>query len=58
LAGKQFYLLALAEPQLVSNFEISGAPASGTITIYGEMSHSLRAQKRGLRSPKTSRWTR
>jgi hypothetical protein len=34
LAGKQHYLLALAEPELVSNFSVSSRPADGNISIY------------------------
>jgi hypothetical protein len=34
LAGKQHYLLQFAEPQLVTNFELSTKTASGTITLY------------------------
>jgi hypothetical protein len=34
LAGKQHYLLALAEPELVSNFSVSSRPADGTISIF------------------------
>lgn len=35
MAGKQHYLLALPEPEVVSNFSISARPAEGTVTIYG-----------------------
>lgn len=34
LAGKQHYLLQFAEPQLVTNFELSTKSATGTISIY------------------------
>ena len=34
LAGKQHYLLQFAEPQLVTNFELSTKIASGTISLY------------------------
>jgi hypothetical protein len=34
LAGKQHYLLALAEPELVSNFSVSARQADGTVTLY------------------------
>ena len=34
LAGKQHYLLALAEPELVSNFSVSARPSDGTISIF------------------------
>jgi len=34
LAGKQYYLLALASPELVSNFSVSAKPADGNISIY------------------------
>ncbi len=34
LAGKQHYLIALAEPELVSNFSVSARPADGTVSIY------------------------
>lgn len=34
MAGKQFYLLALPEPAVVTNFAISARPAAGTFTIY------------------------
>jgi len=35
MAGKQHYLLALPEPEVVSNFSVSAKPAEGTVTIYG-----------------------
>jgi hypothetical protein len=34
LAGKQHYLLQFAEPQLVTNFELSTKTASGTVSLY------------------------
>lgn len=34
MAGKQHYLVSLAEPQLLTNFSISARAAEGTITIY------------------------
>lgn len=34
LAGKQHYLIALAEPELVSNFSVSAKPADGTVSLY------------------------
>jgi len=34
LAGKHQYLLALAEPELISNFSVSAKPAEGTVTLY------------------------
>jgi hypothetical protein len=34
LAGKQHYLLQFAEPQLISNFELSTKTASGTVSLY------------------------
>ena len=34
LAGKQHYLLALPEPELVSNFSVSSKPTEGTVTLY------------------------
>ncbi len=34
LTGKQDYLLALPEPSLVNDFEISARSASGTVTLY------------------------
>ncbi len=34
LAGKQHYLLALSEPELVSNFSVSSRPSEGNISIY------------------------
>lgn len=34
MAGKQHYLLALAEPQLLTNFAVSTRPAAGTVTLY------------------------
>jgi hypothetical protein len=34
LAGKQHYLLQFAEPQLITNFELSTKTASGTISLY------------------------
>src|SRR5882757_1530201 len=34
LAGKQHYLLALAEPELVSNFSVSAKPSEGTVSLF------------------------
>ena len=34
LAGKQYYLVALAEPELVSNFSVSARPADGTVSLF------------------------
>jgi hypothetical protein len=34
LAGKQYYLLALSNPELVSNFAVSARPAEGTVSLY------------------------
>jgi len=34
LAGKQHYLLALSEPELVSNFSFSARQADGTVSLY------------------------
>lgn len=34
LTGKQYYLLALPEPELVNNFMISARNATGTVTLY------------------------
>jgi hypothetical protein len=34
LAGKQHYLLALSEPELVSNFALTARPSDGTVSIY------------------------
>jgi hypothetical protein len=34
LTGKQDYLLALPEPQLVNNFSVSARSATGTVTLY------------------------
>jgi hypothetical protein len=34
LAGKQHYLIALPEPELLSNFSISTRPSAGTVSIY------------------------
>ena len=33
-AGKQSYLIALPEPEMLSNFSVSSRPAAGTISIY------------------------
>jgi len=33
-AGKQSYLIALPEPELISNFSVSSRPAAGTLSIY------------------------
>src|SRR4051812_8960820 len=33
LAGKQHYLLALSEPELVSNFAVSSRASDGTVSI-------------------------
>ena len=34
VAGKQSYLIALPEPELISNFSVSSRPAAGTLSIY------------------------
>jgi hypothetical protein len=34
LAGKQYYLIALASPELVSNFSVSAKPAEGTVSLF------------------------
>ena len=34
MAGKQSYLLALPEPEMISNFALSSRPAAGTVSIY------------------------
>ena len=34
MAGKQSYLIALPEPEMISNFSVSSRPAAGTISIY------------------------
>ena len=34
LAGKQHYLVALAEPELISNFSVLARAAEGTISLY------------------------
>ncbi len=34
MAGTQHYLLALSEPEVVTNFSVSTRPTSGTVTIY------------------------
>ena len=34
MAGKQSYLIALPEPELISNFSVSSRPAAGTVSIY------------------------
>ncbi len=34
LAGKQYYLIALSEPELVSNFSLSAKAADGTLSLY------------------------
>ncbi|MCE9608993.1 MAG: hypothetical protein K8R23_02075 [Chthoniobacter sp.] len=33
-AGKQNYLIALPEPEMISNFSVSSRPAEGTISIF------------------------
>jgi len=33
-AGKQSYLIALPEPELISNFSVSSRPAAGSLSIY------------------------
>ena len=33
-AGKQSYLIALPEPEMLSNFSVSSRPAAGTISLY------------------------
>jgi len=35
LAGKQHYLMALPEPEVVTNFALSTKSTGGTVTIYG-----------------------
>jgi hypothetical protein len=34
VAGKQHYMLALPEPEVITNFAISGQGSKGTVTIY------------------------
>src|SRR3954469_20702419 len=34
LSGKQYYLLAFPQAELVTNFELSGRSANGTIALY------------------------
>jgi hypothetical protein len=34
MAGTQHYLLALSEPELLTNFSLSTRPTAGTVTIY------------------------
>ena len=34
LPGKQHYLLALPEPEFISNFSMSTQPSAGTVTLY------------------------
>jgi len=34
LPGKQHYLVALPEPEFISNFSLSSQPSSGTVTLY------------------------
>ena len=34
MAGKQNYLVALSEPELLANFSLSARPAKGTVTLY------------------------
>ncbi len=34
MAGKQSYLIALPEPEMLSNFSVSSRPAAGTVSIY------------------------
>ncbi len=35
MAEKQYYLLSLAKPELITNFALSAKAASGTISLYG-----------------------
>jgi hypothetical protein len=35
LAGKQHYLLALPEPEVITNFSVSTRSAAGKVTLYG-----------------------
>jgi len=35
LAGKQYHLVSLAHPELVTNFSLSTRPATGTVSLYG-----------------------
>ncbi len=34
LAGKQYYMLQLAEPQMLTNFSLSTKPGTGTVSLY------------------------
>jgi hypothetical protein len=34
LPGKQHYLIALPEPEFISNFSLSSQPSNGTVTLY------------------------
>jgi pantetheine-phosphate adenylyltransferase len=34
LPGKQHYLVALPEPEFISNFSLSSQPSTGTVTLY------------------------
>src|SRR5688572_25785042 len=34
LSGKQYYLIAFPEAELISNFSLSARPASGTVSLY------------------------
>jgi len=35
MAGKQYHLISLAQPELVTNFSISTRPTTGTVSVYG-----------------------
>ena len=35
MAGKQYHLISLANPELVTNFSISTRPTNGTVSVYG-----------------------
>ncbi len=34
MAGRQSYLIALPEPELISNFSVSSRPGAGTVSLY------------------------
>ncbi len=44
LKGKQHYLVRLAEPQMLTNFELSTKIPSGTITIYTGVGDGTKAE--------------
>lgn len=45
MAGKQSYLIALPEPEVVTNFSLSTRPSQGTVSIFGSDEAALPGAK-------------